>query len=234
MKAFRKVVVKECGEVDVVFVFIKLSDDNRTASSSRPQILPIKLFDQAAETALVHLTTSSTIQNLLSRVVAVTTNNLVAGVIAKDLEQSNHDEAAGNTHAENTNHDKVAVAVAVPSRGRVLGPASVQGVCRDNASKVAQARYQGGSSSNTNFAVTLLEDLVGPGHANGNRGTEAKSDEQQTAVSAPLVVQSKGHSEQPGDLNTNGRREEKGAVLVEPIRNRGDEENSDQVHLCLC
>lgn len=116
-------------------------------------------------------------------------------------------------------------------RGGVFWPARVQRVCRRDAAEVPQARHQRGSSGNAHLTVATLEDLVRPRHADRNRRPQPKADKQEAAVSRPGVRERKRDGKQPGNLDTNGRGEEQGAVPVEPVRNRGDQEDRAEVHL---
>lgn len=79
-----------------------------------------------AEPTLLGFSPSCTVE-ILVRVGgrAGAASNLLAGLVPEDLKQSSHDEAAGNTHAKDSNHGKVALAVLVRALGGVLGPAGV-------------------------------------------------------------------------------------------------------------
>ncbi len=147
------------------------------------------------------------------------------------MKQRSHDKTAGNAHAENSNHGEVAVSVLVRALGSVLGPTRVQGVGRRDAPEVAEARDKGRRGGDSNLTVAALEDLVGPGHADRDGRAEAEADHQQAAVSGPGVGEGERDGEEACNLDADGGGEEEGAVTVEPVRNRGNEEDGAKVHL---
>lgn len=79
--------------------------------------------------------------------------------------------------------------------------------------------------------MAALEDLVRPGHANGNGGPEPKANHQKAAIPGPGVVEGKRNGEEAGDLNAHGGGEEDGTMTVESVGNRGDQENRAEIHL---
>lgn len=85
-----------------------------------------------------------------------------------------------------------------------------------------------------------LEDLVCPGHGDGDRGAETEADDEETTVAGPGVcgrvawgadATSVGGQEKAEDLKADGNGEEEGAVVVEAVGERGDEKDGDEVHL---
>lgn len=68
---------------------------------------------------------------------------------------------------------------------RVCRPASVQGVRGHDAAEIAEAGDEGGGSGHAHFAVAVLEDLVGPGHADGDGWAEPEANEEEAAVACP-------------------------------------------------
>lgn len=74
-----------------------------------------------------------------------------------------------------------------------------------------------------------LEELVGPGHGDGDRGAQAESDDEKTAVTRPGVGKGAGvgGKEEAEDLEQGREGEEDGAVAVEAVGEGGDEEDGD-------
>lgn len=58
---------------------------------------------------------------------------------------------------------------------RVLGPSSVQRVCREDGTQVPESRNERGRSGDADFTVTGLEDLIRPRHADRDGGTQAEA-----------------------------------------------------------
>lgn len=117
------------------------------------------------------------------------------------------------------------------ARGSILGPSLVESICRDDAPQITETRDQSRSSGHSDLAVSALEDLVGPGHADRHGGAEAESNHKETAVAGPRVGQGEGDCEEAGDLDTHGCGEEQGAVLVESVGNGCYQEDGTKVHL---
>ena len=78
-----------------------------------------------------------------------------------------------------------------------------------------------------------LEDFVRPGHGDGDCGTKAEADQEESTVSWPGIGEATGVccDEETRDLDEDGHGKEKSAVVMEAIGYWGDEENRDEVHL---
>ena len=63
-------------------------------------------------------------------------DDLAARLISKDLQKDMHDKATEDAHAEDGDHDVVALAELVWSRSGIFGPPSVERVGRSDASQV--------------------------------------------------------------------------------------------------
>jgi len=177
---------------------------------------------------------SSAILELISRISgggAAAVDNLLARLVPKDSEQDSHDDTAGDAETQDPNHGKVALAVLVRSLDSILRPSRVQCIGSRDASQVAETGHESRSSRHSDLTMASLEDFVGPGHADRNGWAESESNHEQTTVSSPRVCQGKSNREQAGNLDTNSSREEQSAVFVEPIRNRGNQEDCTKVHL---
>lgn len=111
--------------------------------------------------------------------------------------------------------------------GRPPGKERIGG---QDAPAVAPAAHDGGGGGDADFAVARLEDLVGPGHRDGHGGAEAEADQEETGVAGPGVGDEGCHQE-AGDLDADGDGEEEGAVVVEAVGDRGDEEDGDEIAL---
>lgn len=162
---------------------------------------------------------------------AATARNLLARLVAKDANQNRHRDAGKDTDAKDSNHGQIAATVLVAAFGRVGGPTCVQRVRRRDAAQVAQPGNEGGGSSNAHLAVSSLENLVGPGHADGHGGAETEADHEKATVSGPWVVKGERHGQKAGDLDKHGAGKENGAQSVEAIRDWGDEQNGTEIHL---
>ena len=77
-----------------------------------------------------------------------------------------------------------------------------------------------------------LEDLGGPGHADGHGWAEAEANEEQAGVAGPGRRGGReGRGEQAGDLDEDGGGEEEATVVVEAVREGCDEDDGEEVHL---
>ena len=72
-------------------------------------------------------------------------------------------------------------------------PAREQRIGRQDTTAVAPPAHDSSCGGNADFPVAGLEDLVGPGHGDGDRGAEPEADEQETRVSGPGVRDQRGH-----------------------------------------
>lgn len=140
-----------------------------------------------AKASLHLLATGCAVLEVVGRPVAA--DDLVAGLVAKYLDENRHGETADDAEAQDADHGQVAPAVPVGAGSRVLGPAGVQSVGRGYAAQVTEARDEGGGGCDTDLAVAALEDLVCPGHADRHGGAEAETYHEQATVASPGVLQ---------------------------------------------
>jgi hypothetical protein len=192
---------------------------------------------RAPETALLSLSLGSAV---LVFVVAIgggrgaAADISVVRLVAKDPEGDEHEEAADDADAEYADHDKIAAAVLVRARDRVRRPSGVQSVRSCDTSQVAQARDERSRGSDSDFAMALLENFVGPGHAVWHSWAESESHDQEPSIPCPLVARwGKSDNKKTGDLDQGCTSKEKGAEFVESIGNGSDDEDCDEIHLCL-
>lgn len=174
------------------------------------------------------------ILKLVSRHRAAAACQLATRLVAKHTQQHGHGHATQNAHTQNRNHDQVAPAILVRSRGRVGRPARVQRIGRRDGAQIAQPANKRGRGGDADFAVSALEDLIGPGHADGHGGAEAEADHEETAVAGPGVAECEGDEEQAGNLQEGSGGKEYWAEAVEAVRDWGDEEDSNEIHLDKC
>lgn len=142
---------------------------------------------------------------------------LLARLVAHDPEGKVHDKASHDTHAQDGNHCEVAVAVLVPAGSGIFGPASIQGIGGDDAAEIAETRNQGRSRSYADLSMATLEDFIRPRHAVGHGWAQAETNHKQAAVPGPTVVQSKGDSQQAGDLDADCSGEDESSVPMETV-----------------
>lgn len=181
-----------------------------------------------AKASLHLLSTGCAVLEVVGRPVAA--DDLVAGLVAKDLDEHRHGEAADDTEAQDADHGQVAPAVPVGAGSRVLGPAGVQSVGRGYAAQIPEPRNESGCGCDADLAVAALEDLVGPGHADRHGGAEAETNHEKAAVASPGVLQGESHGQEPGDLDEDRAREEDGAQAVEAVRDGRDDQDGEKVH----
>lgn len=79
--------------------------------------------------------------------------------------------------------------------------------------------------------MSLLEDLVCPGHAVGHGRTKTKADDEQATVAGPVIGEGKGNNDEANDLDDTTGTEEDPAVFVEAVGEWGRDEDSEEVHL---
>lgn len=196
--------------------------------AATPRDLLLAPGEEPAEAPLLPL---SLRRPVLERAAVAALVPVLNAPVAKDPQEHHVGEAAHQADAQDTNHDEVALPELVGARSGVLGPSGVQSVGGDDAAEVAQARDEGGGGGDADLSVAALEDLVGPGHAGGDRGAEAEAHHQEAAVPGPVVLESKGGCEEAGDLNADGEGEDEGAAGVKAVGDGGEDENGNQVHL---
>ena len=80
--------------------------------------------------------------------------------------------------------------------------------------------------------MTRLEDLVRPCHSDGHRRPKAKPNHEEPPVARPRVrcAACVGCHQQACDLDADGYAEEERAVVVEAVRERGHEQDRDEIH----
>ncbi|TPX13975.1 uncharacterized protein E0L32_005675 [Thyridium curvatum] len=192
----------------------------------------LHLAAETAEAALLQLAPRRAVLVVVGRVHrrAAAAQDLAARLVAKRPQQQQIGEAGEDAHGQDADHDVVAHAVLVRALPGVGRPARVQRVRRRHAAEVAQARDQRRGGRDADLAVPALEDLVGPGHADGHGGAEPEAHHQQAAVAGPGVRQRERDGQQARDLDADGGREEVRPVAVEAVRDGRHDDDGDQVH----
>lgn len=153
--------------------------------------------------------------------------------IPNKLEQQRHEDGAQDGSAQDANHHQVAFAVLLWPRLPIRCPSAVESIGREDRPKIAEARHQSGGGSNADFTVSGLEDLVRPGHGDGYGRAQSEADHQQTAIARPWVRLGAcvGRHEKTSDLDTDGGDEKESAVVMEAVRDWGNEEDGNKIHL---
>lgn len=145
-------------------------------------------------------------------------------------QQQNHHAACYNTRTHHAHHDQIALSVLVRTLC-VCGPPRIQCISGQDGAEVTKTRHEGRSRSDTDFAMTRLEDGGAHGHDGGNGGAETKADDQEASISRPAVVAAgKSGREKTSKDDETRQTEDEVAVGVEAIAERCDEEDGDQVH----
>ena len=204
---------------------------------SANSVLGLGLFapPHAAETALVNFPTCGSVLEFISvGSGAVAARDLLARFVAENLEEDRHDDTASDADAKDSDHGEIAASVLMRPLDSICRPSSIQSICCCDTAEISKSRHKGGRGSHANLAVTLLKDLICPSHADGNSGSKSEADQEETAIPCPRIGQGKSDCEEACNLYAHRARKEQSPVFVEPVRNRGDQQDGAKVHLQLC